>query len=53
MRSSGGAAGGAEVPEVTGSVTQGTHGEIETLVTHLLTEGGENQYLSLRAPGFK
>lgn len=53
VRSSGGAAGGAEVPEVTGSVTQGTHGEIETLVTHLLTEGGENQYLSLRAPGFK
>lgn len=50
VRGSGGAAGGAEVPEVTGSVTQRTHGEIETLVTHLLTEGGEKQDSDHTAP---
>lgn len=43
VRGSGGAAGGAEVPEVTRSITQGTHGEVQTLVAHLLTEGVENQ----------
>lgn len=48
--SSGGATGGAKVPEVTGSVTQRTHGEIETLVTHLQTEEGVNRDLSCRAP---
>lgn len=39
--SSGGAAGSAEMPEVAGPVTQRTHGEIETLVTHLQAEVGE------------
>lgn len=38
VRGSGGAAGRAEPPEIAGSVTEGTHGEIETLVTHLLAE---------------
>lgn len=39
VRGSGGATGRAEPPEVAGSVTQGTHSEIETLITHLLAEG--------------
>lgn len=35
--SSGCAAGCAELPEVAGSITQRTHGEIESLVAHLQT----------------
>lgn len=35
---SGGAAGGAEAPVVAGSVTQRTHGEIQTVIAHFLTE---------------
>lgn len=36
--SSGCAAGCAELPEVTGSITQRTHGEVQMLVTHLQAE---------------
>lgn len=37
VRGSGCAAGGAEPPVVAGSVTQRTHGEIETVIAHFLT----------------
>lgn len=50
---SGGATGSAEMPEVAGPVTQRTHGEIETLVTHLQTEGQESGNLRYQAPAVR
>lgn len=38
------------MPEVTCSVTQRTHGEIETLVTHLQTEEEGEKISSLECP---
>lgn len=38
VRRSGRAAGRAEAPEVARAVAQGTHGEVETFVAHLLAE---------------
>lgn len=38
------------MPEVTCSVTQRTHGEIETLVTHLQTEEEGEKISNLECP---
>lgn len=48
VRGFGGATGSAEVPVVACFVTQRTHGEIETLVTHLQTEEGREKKVKAR-----